>query len=227
MKTNDLVFPLDGLSPEIKGIIEQFSKVKKCPTNFVGTSMLADIGALAGKRLIIKDGAYINYGQMYACLVDKPGGGKTPAMEVVMEATEDIDYQNYCDYKAQLKLWRAAQKSGKDSEKPKLSKITVDDVTVEKLMSVLSENENGIILHCDELTDLTSNLNRYNNGDNLPKLLKIWSNGSVRVDRKNDEPLMVRRPFLSILSSPRNGIFQSLAFLPAQRKTNEKRKSQQ
>ena len=88
-----------------------------------------------------------------------------------------------------------------NSDKPILAKIACDDVTTEKLLSILYENENGVILHADELTDFLGNLNRYNNGDNTPKYTKIWSGDAVRVDRKGDESLRIDDPFLSILSS--------------------------
>ena len=199
MNNNQLVLPLEGLSREIQDVIKHFAQVKKSPTNFVATSLFAVVGGVAGKRLQIVDGGYSNFGQVYACLVGVPGSAKSPAMDVVTEAVTKIDYENYLTYKRELQEW----KNLKDNsiEKPTIKKVICDDVTTEKLMTILSENDNGILMHCDELTDLTANLNRYSTGDNLPKFLKMWSNGAVRVDRKGDEPLMVQRPFLSVLSS--------------------------
>lgn len=203
------VLPLSGLCPIVKGIIEHFAAAKKSPTNYVATAMFAAVGAVAGKRVEVIDGGYSNYGQLYACLVGVPGACKSPAMDVVMQPLIDADMANYRAYKESLRAWKKAE--DEEAQRPTLDKIACDDVTFERLATILSENPNGILLHCDELTDLTRNLNRYNNGDNSPKLTKLWSNQTVRVDRKGDEPLMIERPFLAILSStqPANlsGIF--------------------
>ena len=185
------------LRTEVQGVIKHFAEAERCPTNYVATAILTAVGAVAGKRLIIEDGAYINYGQLYTCLVGVPGAAKSPAMNVVMRPIDEIDYTNYLSYRRAMADWNKDE----GGEKPKLRKIACDDVTTEQLLKILAQNDNGVMFHADELTDLTKNLNRYSNGDNLPKFLKIWSNGSVRVDRKNDEPLMVKKPFLSILSA--------------------------
>lgn len=195
------ILPTFGLSVEAQGIIKHFSEVKKCPSNYVATSLFAAVGGIAGKRLEVVDGAWCNYGQLYTCLIGAPGSSKSPAMDIVMEPVGRKDYEYYLEYKRELKEWKIISKKDNTYEKPTLKKIAADDVTMEKLTAILSENDNGIILHCDELTDLTSNLNRYNNGDNMPKFIKMWSNGDLRVDRKGDDPLMIQRPFLSVLSS--------------------------
>ena len=189
--------PMNGLSVEVQGIIKHFADVLKSPTNYVATSLFAAVGAAAGKRLIIEDGAYMNYGQMYACLVGAPGAAKSPAMRMAMQPINEIDSLYYKEYRERLKEW----KKDKTADKPTLKKIACDDVTTEKLFSILHENENGVILVCDELTDFMGNLNRYNNGDNTPKFTKIWSGDTVRIDRKGDESLRIENPFLSILTS--------------------------
>lgn len=194
------LLPIDRLSPEIQGIIEHFAGVKKAPSNFVAASIFATVGGVAGKRIEVVDGGYHNYGQLYSCLIGSPGSAKSPAMDIVTQPVTDIDFENYTTYRQQMKEWKQVRKKDDTTPPPTLQKIACDDVTMEKLMGILSENDNGILMHCDELTDLTANLNRYSKGDNLPKFLKMWSNGSVQVDRKGDDPLMVPRPFLSVLS---------------------------
>lgn len=196
MTTNKEI-PLEGIKYEVQEVIRHFAASVQAPTNYVATALLTAVGAVAGKRLIVEDGAYTNYGQLYTCLVGAPGAAKSPAMRVVMEPVNEIDRQYYADYRAALKAWKKDQ----NSDKPILAKIACDDVTTEKLLSILYENENGVILHADELTDFLGNLNRYNNGDNTPKYTKIWSGDAVRVDRKGDESLRIDDPFLSILSA--------------------------
>lgn len=188
---------LDGLCPVVKGIIEHFAAVQKAPTNYVATAMFAAVGAVAGKRIEIVDGGYTNYGQLYTCLVGVPGASKSPAMKIVMQPIVSEDKSLYDEYKAAKKEW---QKNGGEEPAPVLKRLTTDDATFEKLVNILDENPNGILIYEDELIDLMSNLNRYNNGDNLPKLTKFWSNQSIRYDRKCEEPVMIENPFVSILS---------------------------
>ena len=68
--------PLYYLSTEVQGIIKHFAEAERCPTNYVATAILTAVGAVAGKRLIVEDGAYLNYGQLYTCLVGVPGAAK-------------------------------------------------------------------------------------------------------------------------------------------------------
>ena len=100
---------INGLQYEVQEVIRHFAASVQAPTNYVATALLTAVGAVAGKRLIIEDGAYTNYGQLYTCLVGAPGAAKSPAMRVVMEPVNEIDRQYYADYRAALKAWKKTQ----------------------------------------------------------------------------------------------------------------------
>lgn len=200
---NKHFFPLDYLAVEVKGVIEHFAKTTKSPVNFVAATCFTAVGAAAGKKLEVVDGSYHNYGQEYTCLVGPPGTSKTPAMEVVLQPIKDADEASYIAYKNELKEYKKKMKMGDGiaDEKPILHKIITSDTTFEKLASMMSENNGSMLIHADELTGFLQNLDRYNNGTNMPKLLEMWTNSNVTIDRKGDESLLIPRPFLGILGS--------------------------
>jgi hypothetical protein len=196
-------FPLDFLAVEVKGVMEHFSKMTKSPLNYIVASAFTAVGAAAGKRLEVIDGAYRNYGQLYTCLVGVPGASKSPAMDVAMKPLKDVDEAAYSSYKTELRVFKKKQKMSNDfnEEQPKLRKLVTSDTTFEKLASMMSENNGSMLIHADELTGFLLNLDRYNNGTNMPKLLEMWTNNNITIDRKGDESLLIPRPFLSILGS--------------------------
>ena len=197
------VFPLDFLAPEVKGTFEHFSKTTKSPVNFISASGFTAVGAAAGKRLEIVDGSYHNYGQHYTGLVGVPGTSKTPAMEITLKPIKDADERAYVKYKSELKEYRKKQKKGDglEGEQPILHKVITSDTTFEKLAYMMSENNGSMLIHADELTGFLLNLDRYSNGTNMPKLLEMWTNSNVTIDRKGDESLLIPRPFLGIIGS--------------------------
>lgn len=79
-------------------------------------------------------------------------------------------------------------------------RITVGDITIEKLAQLQSENPRGLHLFRDELSGLLSNMSRYSNGSDRPQWLEFYGAGSLLVDRKSlSGPLIVPRAFVSIL----------------------------
>lgn len=197
------IFPLDYLAVEVKGVFEHFAKTTKSPVNYVAGACFTAVGAAAGKTLEVVDGSYHNYGQEYTCLVGPPGTSKTPAMEIALQPIKDADEAAYIAYKNELKEYKKKQKMSDDiaGDKPILHKIITSDTTFEKLALMMSENNGSMLIHADELTGFLQNLDRYNNGTNMPKLLEMWTNSNVTIDRKGDESLLIPRPFLGILGS--------------------------
>jgi hypothetical protein len=88
-----------------------------------------------------------------------------------------------------------------NDEKPRWKQRIVSDATVEALCSVLFFNKRGISLVMDEIVALFKNFNRYNKGSDQEFWLQEWSNISISINRKNDEPIFINNPFISFIGA--------------------------
>lgn len=93
-----------------------------------------------------------------------------------------------------------AQIKGQEPQVPKVQRLLVDDVTPEKLISLLSENEHErMALMSAEGGVFDIMAGRYSkSGPNLDVYLKAHTEDSIRVDRHNREPDFVDKPALTI-----------------------------
>ena len=192
--------PMDGLAPEVKSIIRQLAAEMHAPTNYVLGAVLTSFGCAMGRKVIIRDGAYWNYPNLYSCLVGYAGSGKTPSVQHVLKPIKEFDAKEKKEYVREL---RRAKANG--TEHPPFNCIFVSNITTEKLFRVLDKKQNdrfntGVLLHCGELLSHFGNLDRYNSGNSRPYYLDLYSSQNISVDRMyDDEGVLIEKPYLSIL----------------------------
>jgi hypothetical protein len=89
-------------------------------------------------------------------------------------------------------------------KKPKITKLIADDITPEKAVTVLDEQDGVLAVMSAEGASLLANAGgRYNNGiPNLDNLLKGHNGDTIIVDRGSREGEQIRRPYLTITVSP-------------------------
>ena len=192
--------PMDGLAVEVKGIIRQLAAEKHVPTNYVLGAVLTSFGCVLGRKVVIRDGAYWNYPNLYSCQVGYAGSGKTPSVQHVLKPIKEFDAKEKKEYVREL---RRAKADG--SEQPPFNCIIVSNITTEKLFRILDKKQNdrfntGLLLHSGELLSHFGNLDRYNSGNSRPFYLDMYSCQDISVDRMyDDEGVLIEKPFLSIL----------------------------
>jgi hypothetical protein len=96
-------------------------------------------------------------------------------------------------------------------EKPVLPRLTVDDITIEKLVSHMAEQKGRISLYDPEGGFFSVLAGKYSEGKtNFNAVLKAWSGEQIIVDRQSRESQIIESPSLTIILSPQPAVFTEL-----------------
>lgn len=80
---------------------------------------------------------------------------------------------------------------------PAETDFCVDDITPEKLSSVLFDNPSGVMWSCDELRGLLSSFGRYGGAGSgeaaKSRLLSMYTGEPLRIDRKGQDAIRIKR----------------------------------
>lgn len=208
-------FPLSVFPEPVRRFADEAAWALSCPVDFVAVPMLAVASGAAGnsRRLAITR-THTQPALLFTCVVGDPGTGKSPALDVAAEPLEEAQKRHLKRYEAD----RAAYEADPDAtpKPPPPLRVLVDDVTQEALVARLSENPRGVCMVRDELAALIQGMDQYRaagKGNDRQALLKLWSQGTIRNDRKNNPdsaPVTVYRPFVAICGGTQPSVVASL-----------------
>ena len=193
------ILPVDGLSPNATEMLRKVASSLQCPVDIALSAMFATVGVAMGKRVIIDDGKYRNYPCLWVCVVAPSGSNKSTPIRFFLQPLKDRDSYNYGVYREELRAYRQA---GDDkADKPVFKQYVISDSTPEARNQVLSVNPNGILLYRDELKGMIDDFCRYAKSGELSQMLSMFDSDTIVVNRKSDEPLLIKDPFMSIIGS--------------------------
>lgn len=208
------LFPT-GVFPEaLQHTIDELARVIGCPTDSVGTLMLAlaSIG-IGNTRKIGLRRTWKETSSLYMALVAFPGEGKSPVMQELaaplyawQHSMHEQHKQQMLDYAEAKEQHEADKKAGKESAappRPVYPHVYTTDATTEKLAEILNIQPRGVGMSQDEVTALVQGMNQYKQGGkgrDRQFYLSAWSGSPCKVDRKADNgiPLIVHDPFITI-----------------------------
>ena len=165
---------------------------------------------------------------LWGMIVGNPSAGKSPALDCVLDPMKELEREyntTYCEAKKEwdakseiaalvCRKWRADMQTALASgetppEKPKdadagpspiRDRISVTDVTTEKLADILSQTWRGLLLSRDELAGWLTSMDRYNSGGDRQFWLEAYGGRSYTIDRKNNpEPVSVDHLYVAII----------------------------
>jgi hypothetical protein len=208
-------FPLSVLPEDLKAFVEEAAWALNCPVDFVAVPLLALAGGAIGnaRRLAITD-SHDQGAAIFAVVVGQPGSGKSPALELASAPLEEAERRLMTEWKRQVAEWEEVDPKAR-GKRPVPRRLLVDNATTEALAPVLATNPRGVVMLRDELAALVTGLGQYKSGrgDDRQFYLKLWSQGTIRVDRKSrgDEgPIQVCCPFVAVVGGIQPGVLATL-----------------
>jgi hypothetical protein len=192
-------FPVDALPDDIAEFVLQGAKAVSAPVDYFGAGVLPVLGlAVGGHTELEITPSWHESGNVWVALVGPPSNRKTPAMKLVMSPVIEQEMRT-------IDLLREQAEQGHDDDgdfqEIELSRLIVDDATIEALLELLAKSPDGLILRSDELTGWVKGMGQYKGGLGRDRQhwLSIWSRDAVFADRKKAGSSYVKEPFVSVL----------------------------
>ena len=236
--SNTPSFPFGCFGEHWDGFIRDVSSNLNVPADYVGNALLASAAGCIGNSMKVEIWAgWTEPCILWLCSVGNPASAKSPAAKPFRTSLEAIEMTLNADYKENLRcyemeleeskiakeLWRKERmaKDGhkkpmpdaaKEPPKPTLARIIIDDATVEKVATIVSQNPKGALIIKDELAWLLSNFQR-RGGNDRAFYLPAYSAEAHKVDRvKHDEPIIIPALAISILGGIQPDVLQKCLF---------------
>jgi len=215
-----LPFPVDALPLPIQGIITATHETLKFPIDYIGAAILFAASLMIGNthRVRIKK-TWTEKAVLYMALVGHSGVSKSPPLSWALSQIEKHDDRTYKDYnrdKAEYNHFMSLNKKEKEAQgkiplqKPVWERLILSDTTQEAMVKVHQENPRGIGICPDELNSLVLNFNKYNKGSEQESYMSNWSGKPIIIDRKTDDPVSIRDPFISVIGTIQRKVLYKL-----------------
>lgn len=198
-------FPVHALPPPVASMISESAKAIGCDEALVAMPMLAVLGAAIGttRQIRIRE-EWLAFPILWTVCVADSGSQKSPAADVSLNYVRQREAKLAKEFAAQCKEYRQACRAAKKFkgaalegdtaqqvmiQEPVCRQVLVDDVTVEALAMVLSDNPRGVLLARDELSGWFGSFDRYahKGGADEPFFLKAYSGRSHSVNRRTGD----------------------------------------
>jgi len=193
-----------------------------------GVICLTSLAALAGcldDRIQIQpkrhDTTWRESGRLWVAIIGDPSTMKSPGIGKALSPVLSIARQWREKHQEAMREWedecegiKAAEKKAKLPTAPNLKRLTVSDVTVEKLGDILSKQEpRGILVIRDELTGWLMGMDAYKNGTGTDRAawLETFNGGPHEVDRIGRGSLCVENWSASVVGGIQPQVIDSYA----------------
>jgi len=212
-------FPIGVFPKPIQQVICATNDCLNFPVDFIGASLLYASSVAIGNTYSIKlKRGFQQNAVVYLAIVARAGTTKSHPLSWALQPIFEQDKRTYNDYQEQLKDYKRdlaehKKSKGKTTEpiKPIWKKHLVSDFTPEALAQVHKFNQRGIGVYTDELASWFKNFNRYNKGSEMEFWLSQWSGKPINIDRKQDEPVFIPVPFISVAGTIQTALLNELA----------------
>tara|TARA_R110001599_G_scaffold42841_3_gene128811 strand:- start:192 stop:1532 length:1341 start_codon:yes stop_codon:yes gene_type:complete len=202
----DTKFPISVFPKKIQEIILDLNDNMGFSVDNTSASMLFAFSTAIGNSYKLEfKRDWIESALVYIAIIGDAGDNKTHPMEWVLEPIKQRDKKSQSTYVLDKSHYDSVIIDETILDKPEMpveSRILINNVTIEKIPAIHSENTKGLGYYSEELMQFLGNLNKYNGGDDFPYWLSNWSNKGYRVDRvKSNQPLAYFEQYVSILGA--------------------------
>ena len=199
-------FPVERLPGPLTFFVREVARTLDCDQAFVAIPLLAAVAALIGNaRGVRLRREWVERSILWTATVASSGAMKTATMKVVMAPIREQEERLAAEFRRQWAEYREAAEAWKHSEeegrgdpprKPCERRLTVQDITLERLVEELGNNPRGVFASFGELGSWFGSFQRYKSGggSDAPQWLVMNDGDTLRYDRKHGDPRTVYVP---------------------------------
>lgn len=221
-------FPLDALPPTMRDYAAALSESVQTPVDMAGCSVLSVIAtSVQGKYRIRGKPDWVEPLNIYLTVIAPPSERKSAIQHATVRPVSDFENRENIVNAAAIessRMQRRVLERRLKSKEEQLAKGTIqqeevdtlikeltehqvqkplrlfaDDITPEKLASVLSENDGRMALLSSEAGIFDTLAGAYSKSVNIDVMLKSYSGDQIRVDRIGRESENIMNPTLTVL----------------------------
>src|SRR5262249_9248154 len=144
--------------------VEQVSRALNCQPDFAAVPLLALAGGAIGNTRRLRITASHDQGAvLFVISIGRPGSGKSPAQDKVVEPLEEAEGRHGQEWKAAVERGEAEDKETR-GPRPVQRRLLVDDCTTEVLADILAQNPRGVLMIREEAAAIVTGANQYKGG---------------------------------------------------------------
>lgn len=212
-------FPIGIFPGLLREIIDELSRDRKFPSDYLGSAILFVVSVLIGAGTYLWTALGRTYANIYVAIIGVQGANKSTPVEWALKPLHKLDHQAIIEFRDKLDEYRkqvATYRISGDEEDnpgkpPVCPRLLVNDTTPEVLLKRLEENPLGIGQYYDELSRMITCAERYNKSNNEDMYLSLYSGKPVTVDRMNAEDIRsIPSPYYSMIGTIQPHIFNRI-----------------
>ena len=217
IKANE--FPIEVFPKELQHYIKENKEKLGLVSDFMGSGLLWVASSVIGNSLNIqiKKGWTDNCTVWIAC-VAPAGVGKSPSIGGVTKTFEKLNQKEQKLFakeekkSLEYKNLDKEEKKYKDEPKEPINKqFLANDITLEALTGLLSQNPNGVGVLKDELNGWVQDMNKYRDGSDLSFWLSSFNGMPYSSNRKTAGNTFVDAPYVPVIGGIQPSILNDLA----------------
>jgi len=202
-------FPIEIFPKPIQTYILQCNETLDSNIDYMSASLLWGVSSVVGNSCAIQvKNGWREFCSIWVACVGSAGVGKTPSIAMAIRPFEIINSDMISRYRKEMDAYKNDE-SG-TMVKPRPEQFIVNDITIEALVQLHSNNKNAIGMFREELDGWVKNMSRYSNGSDLPFWLSTWSGKAVSMNRKSGDSFLPK-PFVPILGGVQPAILESFS----------------
>lgn len=201
--------PIDGMPEFVQQYIKEIVRVYHCPIEFPTVAVFSVIATAIGKRVKLTDRKYTNPLMLWFVNVAISGSNKTQPVKEVLRPLREINRENYQVYEVEYAAWRV-DKERDEANPPTFNQLLIGDCTEEARIKILQNCSHGVLGHYPEIKGYFDDMERYNKGGFVDKLLRMFDGDDVFVNRKGEyKPIVISDVFMNILGDLQPGLLSA------------------
>jgi hypothetical protein len=225
-------FPSEALPGVLAEFVKQTAHAIGAPTPFVAMPVIgAAVASIGNTHRVRLKADWEEVLVAWLALLGESGDLKSPARKAALkfllreearlhrenqEAQRDYEWEHDIYKKARAEAVRDGGAPPPEPKRPRKVRAVVDDVTIEKLITVLGDNPRGLLLHRDELSGWVGGMTRYSGKDDstgdMGRWLSIHDADQVVYDRKtgDHQTLVVPSAAVSVVGGIQPGVWRKV-----------------